>query len=362
MKRLKSLEILKDQGLTEFFKLWKNIFTTKIKNKFYYNKYKSDWKNLKNLYHGKRVFLIGNGPSLNKTPLYLLKNEYTLSFNRFNILLERLNWLPTMYMCVDGLVAEDMANEINQMTDLVKHSFFTTSSLTTNTDFTQFVENKANVHWMLPKGVNSPFNFDLPYVNVGGSVAIAGLQVLRYLGFKEIYLLGIDMNYKVHETAEVIKGNNIKSKDDDDPNHFDPRYFGAGRKYHQPKKSIVDTILGSFERIAGIFKQTDTKVYNATVGGVLESYERKEFNSLFNITATAKKDMFIDNLQCKTTLNNILNLLNTPANNDYSESDDVIILNTDKGCSLLAKLIYTHIPFGPYNHNIYFINRSFLKN
>ncbi len=34
------------------------------------------WGQLKDKYKGERVFVVGNGPSLNKTPLYLLKNEY----------------------------------------------------------------------------------------------------------------------------------------------------------------------------------------------------------------------------------------------------------------------------------------------
>ena len=33
---------------------------------------------IKGKYKGKRIFILGNGPSLNKMPLYLLKNEYTM--------------------------------------------------------------------------------------------------------------------------------------------------------------------------------------------------------------------------------------------------------------------------------------------
>ena len=53
------------------------------------------WSHLKNKYKNKRVFLIGNGPSLKKTPLHFLKNEYTIVFNRFNLFFERINWIPT---------------------------------------------------------------------------------------------------------------------------------------------------------------------------------------------------------------------------------------------------------------------------
>ena len=37
---------------------------------------------------GKRVFLIGNGPSLNKTNLDLIKNEYSIAMNRISLIYE----------------------------------------------------------------------------------------------------------------------------------------------------------------------------------------------------------------------------------------------------------------------------------
>ena len=71
------------------------------------------WSFLKNKYDGKRAFLIGNGPSLNRTPLHLLKNEYTFCVNRFNLMFDRIGWLPEMYAISDDLLMLDMIEEIN---------------------------------------------------------------------------------------------------------------------------------------------------------------------------------------------------------------------------------------------------------
>src|SRR6478672_786737 len=65
------------------------------------------WQLLKNKYRGERIFIIGNGPSLNKTPLYLLQDEYTMCFNRINLMYERVNWKPDFYVVVDDLVIKD---------------------------------------------------------------------------------------------------------------------------------------------------------------------------------------------------------------------------------------------------------------
>ena len=65
------------------------------------------WAELEDKFLGERAFLIGNGPSLNKLPLHLLRDEYTLCFNRFYIMMERLAWRPDFYMTVDDLVLWD---------------------------------------------------------------------------------------------------------------------------------------------------------------------------------------------------------------------------------------------------------------
>ena len=46
---------------------------------------------LKGKYKGERVFIIGNGPSLNKTPLDKLDGEFTFAMNRFYLMYDQLS-------------------------------------------------------------------------------------------------------------------------------------------------------------------------------------------------------------------------------------------------------------------------------
>ena len=39
-------------------------------------------------YEGERLFLIGNGPSLEETPLEALESEYTMAMNRIDLIYE----------------------------------------------------------------------------------------------------------------------------------------------------------------------------------------------------------------------------------------------------------------------------------
>ena len=59
-----------------------------------------------------RCFILGNGPSLKKTNLALLENEYTFGLNRIYLLFDQLGFSTTYYVAVNHLVIEQCANEI----------------------------------------------------------------------------------------------------------------------------------------------------------------------------------------------------------------------------------------------------------
>jgi hypothetical protein len=102
------------------------------------------------------------------------------------------------------------------------------------------------------------------------------IQLAIYFGFKEIYLVGMDHDYKIPHTASV-SGETITSNADDE-NHFHPDYFGKGKKWHDPHLDRVERNYAYLENISNIF---GVKIYNATVGGKLEVFERVDFESLF---------------------------------------------------------------------------------
>lgn len=239
---------------------------------------------LRDKYKGERVFIIGNGPSLNKTDLNKLKHEYTFATNRFYLMYEKIDWKPTFYTCVDRRVVCDIFSEINGLTGSTFFFDETFRGL--------FREGRDVVYFnqRLRAGndLEKTFSFDAgTVVYNGNTVLFYAMQLAYFMGFSEIYLIGCDLGYKVKESviqegADVFNMGvafDLKSTEDDDPNHFDPRYFGKNRLWHAPnEKGMVDDHLICLD----VMNISRRKIYNATVGGELEVYERVFFDSLFN--------------------------------------------------------------------------------
>jgi hypothetical protein len=101
------------------------------------------------------------------------------------------------------------------------------------------------------------------------------------MGFNPIYLIGCDTSYTVPSTVAVDPDATdfLTSTADDDVNHFDLRYFGAGYKWHVPH---VDRMVFSYAQAKQVCDRLGVKVVNATVGGKLEVFDRADYTSLFH--------------------------------------------------------------------------------
>jgi len=328
---------------------------------FYFYKNCVDWHHLKGRFKGERVFLIGNGPSLNKTPLYLLKNEYTLTFNRFGLLLERLNWKPNFFMTVDAIVAENIQDDLSTMIDLCDFAFFPDIHKVDNLNFRTFIPKKENVLFMHQEPVPGKFSSWLPFVGTGGSVIFEGFQVLKYLGFSEIYFLGVDMNYVIHKNTSIIKGNNIESKADDDPNHFDPRYFGKGKKYHQPTKNVVDNIMNSLHLISKRLAPDKCRAINVGYDSKVDYFPRKEFIESLQYSNEEIDKLFTDLIkkhgyESIEQINQQATVIH--AINEFNDLENLMVVPTEVAVQIIKDKIYSFIPLGPYKGHIYFIKRT----
>ena len=67
---------------------------------------------------------------------------------------------------------------------------------------------------------------------------------------------------------------------DEDPNHFDPRYFGKGKIWHSPN---TDLMIRHYEKVKGVCEDNGIQVYNAGIGGRLEVFARIHFMDAIDI-------------------------------------------------------------------------------
>ena len=349
-------EILRNEGLSNLVNAILGFTKVRIyKNIFRSNSIFANWSDLKDRFKGERVFLLGNGPSLNKTPLYLLKNEYTMAFNRINLLFERLSWKPTFYTIADERVAHDIKDEINKFTNDMNYVFMPDIHPRGYTFKNHFID-KKQIYWLDTYGKG--FYKTLPKVGINRTVANVGIQILAFLGFDRIYLLGVDMNYETPKKTEKKDGRDWTSISDNDINHFDPRYFGKGKKYHNPLR-IPDIMPKTKEFTDSI----DLDVFNAGYGGKLVVFPRVDFMSLFNFTPEEQLQLLIDGIESKVSEKISLDKMFA----DSCIQDDISLWNSSKeylifseavGVKLIKDAIFTHIPYGPYKGKYYFIKRN----
>ena len=81
-------------------------------------------KNLKGKYSGQRCFIMGNGPSLNKTRLELLADEAVWGFNKIYLLFDKIEWKPKFYVANDRRLTQHISNEIGMLIKQLPESIF----------------------------------------------------------------------------------------------------------------------------------------------------------------------------------------------------------------------------------------------
>jgi FkbM family methyltransferase len=226
----------------------------------------------------RRCFVIGNGPSLNDTDLSLLAGEATFAVNGFFLKARELTWSPTFYVVEDHLVAEDRADDINAIGDSIKLFPANLAYCLTEDHQTTYFDLRPRISY--PHGFD--FSMDADRCTYAGcTVTFTCLQLAAFLGFQEIYLIGVDADYAIPDDASrsTVYGVPILDMKSDDPNHFDPNYFGKGYRWHDPQ---VDKMLEAYREAKAVTERHGISILNAGIGGKLAVFPRVEYLSLFD--------------------------------------------------------------------------------
>jgi len=228
------------------------LYGTRFKKQ--YKVFDEEIKQLHNKHINKRCFIIGTGPSLKYTNFSLIKDEISMGVNNlfmsfidFNIEPQywcvadakifdkhyyNLLWLPTTLFLTDG------AGQLF----LHKPRDYPYGSRPIVIRPLSDMKSTAEFSTDIMKGVN------------GGMVTLSCLQIAYYLGFKEVYLVGCDCSSKGKHYDSTV---DVKSKDD---------YWEHFFKLYEVCKKV--------------YEKDGRKIYNATVGGNLEVFERRKLEDL----------------------------------------------------------------------------------
>ena len=152
----------------------------------------------------------------------------------------------------------------------------------------KFVSNRLSEAWypdtpmvyrintqQLP-GDAEPFSHDVcAYVEEGWTVTHAALQIIYYMGFTRVFIVGMDHRYSQGASGE---GNLAATIQEDDVDHFDPRYFGGGQEWDQPDLTNSEH---SYRVAREVFERAGRTIVDCTIDGACDVFEKRPISDLY---------------------------------------------------------------------------------
>lgn len=243
----------------------------------------------KDIHAGKRCFVIGNGPSLNKQDLSPLADEITIAMNFFNKHPVIDKWKPTFF-CMAEPRGDRTEEQLPLFLDRIDaQAYF----------YRMEYRELFNRHrWVDPDKVyylkSSPIwctdwptrrrAIDLSQTTPPcQTTAHMALMLAVYLGCSPIYITGFDHDWLAHRSVAT---------------HFYESNANFDGFTYRQLIDITTRIWDGYEWIRDVASRQGTVIYNATDGGFLDVLERVDFNSLFTSgRAVGPQVGALDNIQ-----------------------------------------------------------------
>lgn len=258
----------------ESTKFGKDILTKYGQKKIAYKtrKCSEKFKSLKDTKIGKRCFIVGNGPSLRIEDLEKIKNEDSFAVNRIYKIFNQTDWRPTYYCSQDTKVLDEVKDDMEIMLKECKKVFLNAyvkikgKKLEDKENLYFFYLNTEEFFPELPK-----FSEDVSkQIYEGFTVAYASIQLAVYMGYSEIYIIGTDHSYNVNK-----KHDGSIEKKEDVTNYMKGLEGNMGYPPQLEKSTLA------FRKANQVCKEKGIIIKNATRGGMLEEFERINFDDLF---------------------------------------------------------------------------------
>ncbi len=217
------------------------------------------------IYKGRRCFIIGNGPSLNKMDLSLLTKEKTFGTNRIYLLFEKMGFQTTFYVAVNHLVIEQSANDIVNVVRCPKFLDWEARNLVKFTPDMMFLKTYHDAPQFFTDITRGIWQ--------GMTVTFVAMQIAYYMGFDQAILIGVD-----HKFLTPGSPHQVVVSTGGDPNHFSPEYFGNGFRWQLPD---LDGSELAYRMAEFQFEQHGREILDATIDGNLQVFKKVDFYSLF---------------------------------------------------------------------------------
>ena len=226
-------------------------------------------KSCYNSNNGESCFIIGNGPSLRIADLDTLKEKNIDCFgvNEIYHAFNETKWRPKYYVVGDTYTLEQLEDVIDCssfekvfFSDQLGDEYNSRMSALIGEKYFRFHIQRTNNMNLLPR-----FSEDLSIVAYyGATVTYLCLQFAVYMGYKHIFLLGVD----------ATGSSRYKNIGYETYSHF----------FNEKKKVSIFTepyMTHAYMAAEEYAKKHSINIYNATRGGELEVFRRVDFDSIF---------------------------------------------------------------------------------
>lgn len=225
-------------------------------------------KKFKNISKGKRCFIIGNGPSLTLDDLEKLKEEDTFACNYIFNLFSKTTWRPTFYFVQDYDYLRKMEWMPDKSVEQCQAAFVSGTCLRHRSGKKLKNEYFFYLNNEFARKAEVSFSKDISKeIYEGMTVTYSMIQAAVYMGYEEIYLLGVDHNYPSSNSNKTKNGSFDYMKE-------------LNLTYNSDNPPALHKSEIAYMKARTECENNGIKIFNATRGGKLEVFERCDIEKI----------------------------------------------------------------------------------
>ncbi len=236
----------------------------------FYDKNARFLESMRDKHKGKRCFIIATGPSLRVEDVEKLKDEVTIGVNSLYRLYEKTDYRPTYYAVLDPVVQDNVDSNMDKYNSISTDNVFFGALHKSKRNGIIYVPLCYQNHWHnidnqnFDYAKNLKYNIDLVWgLYDKYTITNIAIELAIYMGCKEIYLLGVDCNF----TGPSI---HFDKTDNSDNVNKEIGYY------------LQKAMMTGYRFMEKETKKRGVHIFNATRGGMLDEFDRVDFDSLFN--------------------------------------------------------------------------------
>lgn len=218
-------------------------------------------RSFKDKHLGEDCFIMGNGPSLNKMNLGLLNDYHIFGLNKIYLIFQKVQLDLSYLVAVNNLVIEQSKTIYENFDRPIFVADNRAKGVLARRPHIYRLKTDGGMSWDFRGDIEQP-------IYEGCTVTFVAMQIAYYMGFQNVYLIGVDHNF-----VQTGKPHEQQLMTNDDPNHFDPNYF-KGAQWHLAdlKGSELSYHLANYA-----YNRTHRRIYDATVDGKLDIFPKISF-------------------------------------------------------------------------------------